>query len=37
MGRLAEGLAALQQVIDRYGNDPAPVLREQVARALSSL
>ena len=34
MGRSADALAAYQQVVDRYGDDPAPALREQVAAAL---
>jgi tetratricopeptide (TPR) repeat protein len=34
LGRPADALAAFQQVIDRYGEDPAPALREQVAAAL---
>jgi TolA-binding protein len=34
LGRSADALAAYQQVIDRYGDDPAPALREQVAKAL---
>jgi hypothetical protein len=37
MGRPAEELAAYQQVIDRYGDDPAPALREAVARATAGL
>jgi len=32
LGRSADALAAYQQVVDRYGDDPA--LREQVAKAL---
>jgi tetratricopeptide (TPR) repeat protein len=34
LGRFAETLAAYQQVIDRYGEDPAPALRARVAAAL---
>ena len=34
LGRPADALAAYQQVIDRYGDDPAPALRERVAAAL---
>ena len=34
LGRPADALAAFQAVIDRYGEDPAPALREQVAAAL---
>ena len=34
LGRPADALAAFQQVIDRYGEDPAPDLREQVAAAM---
>jgi hypothetical protein len=36
LGRFAEELAAYQQVIDRYGEDPAPALRERVERATTS-
>jgi tetratricopeptide (TPR) repeat protein len=36
LGRPADALAAFQAVIDRYGDDPAPALREQVAAALYS-
>ena len=36
LGRFAEALAAYQQVIDRYGEDPAPALRERVAAALGN-
>jgi tetratricopeptide (TPR) repeat protein len=34
LGRPQEALAAYQQVIDDYRDDPSPALREQVARAL---
>jgi tetratricopeptide (TPR) repeat protein len=34
LGRSADALAAYQQVITDYGDDPAPALREQVAKAL---
>jgi tetratricopeptide (TPR) repeat protein len=36
LGRFAEALAAYKQVIDRYGEDPAPALRERVAAALGN-
>ncbi len=36
LGRFAEALAAYQQVIDRYGEDPAPALRARVERATTS-
>jgi tetratricopeptide (TPR) repeat protein len=36
LGRPADALAAFQQVIDRYGDDPAPALRERVAAALGN-
>jgi hypothetical protein len=36
LGRFAEALAAFQQVIDRYGEDPAPALRAGVERATTS-
>ena len=36
LGRPADALAAFQQVIDRYGEDPAPALRERVERATTS-
>jgi tetratricopeptide (TPR) repeat protein len=36
LGRPADALAAFQQVIDRYGEDPAPALRERVAAALGN-
>jgi tetratricopeptide (TPR) repeat protein len=34
LGRSEEEVAAYDQVLGRYGDDPAPALREQVARAL---
>jgi tetratricopeptide (TPR) repeat protein len=34
LGRPADAVAAYKQLIDRYGGDPAPELREQVAKAL---
>jgi len=36
LGRPADALAAYQQVIDRYGEDPAPALRAGVERAITS-
>jgi hypothetical protein len=36
LGRFADALAAFQQVIDRYGEDPAPALRARVERATTS-
>jgi hypothetical protein len=34
LGRSDDELAAYQRVIDDYGHDPAPALREQVAKEL---
>ena len=36
LGRSDDELAAYQRVIDDYGQDPAPALREQVATALGN-
>ena len=36
LGRFAEALAAYQQVIDRYGEDPTPKMRKRVERATTS-
>nr|WP_297729169.1 tetratricopeptide repeat protein [Mycobacterium sp.] len=36
INRSADAVAAYQQVIDRYRDDAAPALREQVARALTN-
>jgi hypothetical protein len=36
-GRSDDELTAYQRVIDDYGNDPAPALREILARALAAL
>jgi hypothetical protein len=36
LGRPADALAAYQQVIDRYGEDPVPALRAGVERATTS-
>jgi hypothetical protein len=36
LGRPADALAAFQQVIDRYGEDPAPALRARVEKATTS-
>jgi tetratricopeptide (TPR) repeat protein len=36
LGRPQDALAAYQQVVDDYGDDPSPVLRERVARALNN-
>ena len=35
--RSAEALAVYDEVVARYGEDPAPALREVVARAVSAL
>jgi hypothetical protein len=37
LGRSDEAVEAYQRVIDDYGQDPAPALRERVARALEAL
>jgi hypothetical protein len=37
LGRSDEAIEAYQGVIDDYGQDPAPTLREIVARALEAL
>ena len=36
LGRSEEAVAAYDQVLDRYGDDPAPALREQAAKALNN-
>ena len=36
LGRSEEAIAAYDLVLDRYGDDPAPALREQVAEALNN-
>ena len=35
LGRNEEAVAAYEEVVSRFGDDPAPALREQVARARS--
>ena len=37
LGRSEKSVEAYQRVIDDYGQDPAPALREIVARALKAL
>ena len=37
LGRSEDAVRAYQQVIDRYGDDPAPALREQTAKALYNM
>jgi hypothetical protein len=37
LGRSDEAVKAYQRVIDDYGQDPTPALRERVARALEAL
>jgi len=37
LGRSDDELAAYQRVIDDYGQDPAPALREIVAHVLEAL
>jgi hypothetical protein len=36
LGRPADALAAHQQVVDRYGEDPAPTMRKRVEGATTS-
>ena len=37
LGRSADEMATYREVLARYGDDPAPALREVVARAVTAL